>query len=94
MVLTWVRVNVRDQGVKLKGQRPGIDLSQGQGIVVAQGGGTHDDVTVLRMLLQHLFRLLATHSDETPDMEEKYLIRNTLLFFFFSIGGVIDVGLC
>ena len=45
--------------------RPGVVLSQGDGVVSVVGRGTEDDVAVLCVLFQHLLCLLTRHGEET-----------------------------
>lgn len=46
--------------------RPGCELSEGQGVVVGQGGRAEDDASILRVSLQHALSLLPSHIQETP----------------------------
>lgn len=46
--------------------RPWRQLSEGQGVVVGQGGRADDDASILGVCLQHLLSLLTSHVEETP----------------------------
>lgn len=50
---------------------PGHYLSDGQGVVVGQGGGAEDYSSILRVCLQHVFSLLPSHFEETPKAAEE-----------------------
>lgn len=45
--------------------QPGGLLSEGQGVVLGNGGRAQDDAPVLRVLLEHLLGLLSAHVKET-----------------------------
>lgn len=45
---------------------PGHQLSEGEGVVVGQGGRAEDNASALWVFLQHFLSLHPSHAEETP----------------------------
>ena len=63
--------------------RPGGQLSEGQGVAVGQGGRPEDDASVLGVGLQHALSHLPSHLQETPagtnEKHKRFLIARKVI---------------